>query len=202
MKTMVENCFSIVVTILACVPSSGGAPVSDSIDTSWYLTHPVVLVLCVCGLLLCAILFLVQCGGCTEMEVGTESHPAAGGGGKSIGAAVTYASPMDTNYDCNTGGTGHGLPYSLNPNVNTTQGFAGYQSPGENNIAGYGNIQTAGSYQAPMSPSAPTIQTQGYQVQNPPNAPGPHAHRPAVEPPPPSYNESVGGSGWLTRGNQ
>ncbi|XP_033745808.1 uncharacterized protein LOC117331298 [Pecten maximus] len=208
MKEVMKKCVCFVATTITCVSLTSAAPVNDSTDTSssWYLTHPVAIsILSVCGLILTAIVFLVQCGGCTEMEVGSENHPAAGGGGKSAGGTVTYSSPMDTNYDSNTGVTG--LPYSLNPNMNTTQGFAGYQTVGGNNIAGYGqgNMQTAGGYQAPMSPSAPSIQTQGYQVQSQPRppAPGPHAHRPAVEPPPPSYNESVNnaasGHGWLTR---
>ncbi|OWF41603.1 uncharacterized protein LOC110462180 [Mizuhopecten yessoensis] len=201
-----KHCLCFIATTLACIPLTGGAPVSDSTNLreSWFLTHPIAVCgLSVCALVLTAILFLVQCGGCTDMEVGTDSHPASGGGGKSATSAVTYSSPMETDYDSHAGGAG--LPYSLNPNINTTQGFAGYQSVGSSNIAGYGqgNVQTAGGYQAPMAPSAPSIQTQGYQVQNPPNAPtlGPNAHRPAVEPPPPSYNESVA-SGWVTRPHQ
>ncbi|XP_060079026.1 uncharacterized protein LOC132558464 isoform X2 [Ylistrum balloti] len=204
MKELLKKFYlHLVTTAIACFPLISGAPVGDSTDltNSWLLTHPVaVLIISSCVLLLTAILLAIQCGGCTEMEVGTDSHPAAGGDGKPSGGAVTFSSPLDINGESNTGGAG--LPYSLNPNVNTTPGFAGYQTVGGNNIAGYGQggMQTAGGYQAPMSPSTPAIQTQGYQVQSQPDAPtlGPHAHRPAVEPPPPSYNESVG-RGWITR---
>lgn len=190
----------------------------DSVNEDWLVEHPVVLAMMSVCTLVILVMVLIQCGGCTEMEVGTDSHPASGGAGKStysgiVGDANTtvmhsaHTMPGDSHYDPNAGSPG--LPYSMNPVGTTVQGFTGYQPVGGyqgDNIAGYqpGGFQTqsVGGYQAPVQPNAPAIHTTGYQVQNQASAPqlGPHAHRPAVEPAPPSYNESMrSGHGWVSR---
>ncbi|KAK3103888.1 hypothetical protein FSP39_022655 [Pinctada imbricata] len=132
-------------------------------------------------LLLSAVLFVFLCGGCTGMEVGTESHPASSGGKSDHYNDHMITSSMAFPDNNPAGGaTDQSMPYSLNPTIPSAPGFAGYQQVPQSDTSGWGG----GGYGQTNAPP-----TQGYGTRSP----GPNAHRSPfdTEPPPPSYNESM-----------
>ena len=150
---------------------------SDLKDFSLFGEHAALFVIFSVCLTIVSVLLLTICGGCTDMEVGSENHPAASGGSMKHRTSGNYVSDTNTHVmqsshvmqdNTNTSYGTQPLPYSLPPANMEVQGFTGYQS----------GTQAAQS-------SAPPMQPGGYGY-----APGSNAH---VQPmaAPPSYNESV-----------
>ncbi|KAL3852549.1 hypothetical protein ACJMK2_016173 [Sinanodonta woodiana] len=131
-----------------------------------------------------SIVIIFLCGGCTDIEVGTDTHPACGASRSKrdynnigLGSKTVVTEIYDPNGQQAT------LPYSLNPQTfNTAHTFVGYES----------STQSAQAYLLGNN-VRPTAQTaQDYQA----TRLGPGVHHPAGESeiPPPSYSEAVGAS--------
>ena len=161
-----------------------------SINTSDEVTIPSVVVLvAVLASVITLATVLSLCGGCTPMEVGSEDHAASGGHKSHYSTAYSGPSTDVTTRVMMSGTSLPNDPYTpgaqplpYNPHPQTATTFTGYQSQG----------------QAPFQAQSNTAgQGQGYsgrpaaQQPNHGSVPGANRHISDVEPPPPSYDETV-----------
>ncbi|KAK3588007.1 hypothetical protein CHS0354_014538 [Potamilus streckersoni] len=150
--------------------------------SSFINNHSDLLVLVTFVVLSIVIVFL--CGGCTDIEVSTDTHPACGDSRSkrdysSIG--MGGATVVTEIYDPNRQQVP--LPYSLSPQIlNTANTFVGYES---STLSAQAYLP--GNNVRPTAPSAQDCQ---------PTRIGPGVHHPVGESemPPPSYSEAVGAS--------